>query len=365
MSASKRICFCSVYVRCLRMERATPALFLTVLAALLIAPPASAKPDAVASHAVAGGAAEVRDYWTPERMRGAVPLDGPSGAGLEREPLARSSAIPPDQEIPAEFDTTYPYRIHGRLFLRFNGQPNSCSASVVTSFSRDLILTAGHCLSEPRGGGRVNWATDVLFAPGYRNGVAPLGEYPAATAGTPALWAMAGVISFDLGIVKLAPGGGGPIQDLLGSRGISFNRAPKSFKGKTAQAFGYPAAPSPDYDGERPILCNSPFLGFEAFSGSPVIGPCHQQQGASGGGWVQSSGIVTSLTSHSACRNPTPSCTLVAGTYLGNAAFKVYSALGGPLPKKLKKRLRGCKRKRGKKRQRCLNRYQTFRPVIR
>jgi V8-like Glu-specific endopeptidase len=347
------------------MERATPALVLAVLAALLIAPAASATPSAVTSQAVAGGAAEVRDYWTPERMRDAVPLDGPSGAGLEREPLARSSAIPPDQEIPAELDTTYPYRIHGRLFVRFNGQPNSCSATVVTSFSRDLILTAGHCVNEPRGGGQVNWATDLLFAPGYRNGVAPLGGYPAVTAGTPSLWAMAGVISFDLGIVKLTPTGGAAIQDRLGSRGISFNRASKSFKGKTLQAFGYPAAPIPDYDGERPILCNSPFLGFESFSGSPVIGPCHQQQGASGGGWVQNGGIVTSLTSHSACSNPTPSCTLVAGTYLGTGAFKVYSALGGGLPKKLKQRIRGCKKKREKKRRRCLNRFETFRPVIR
>jgi hypothetical protein len=203
----------------------------------------------------------------------------------------------------------------------------------------------------------------LLFAPGYRNGVA-LGEYPAVTAGTPSLWAVAGVISFDLGIVKLAPAGGAAIQDLLGSRGISFNRAPKSFKRKTLQAFGYPAAPTPDYDGERPILCNSPFRGFEGFSGSPVIGPCHQQQGASGGGWVQNGGIVTSLTSHSACRNPTASCTLVAGTYLGTGAFKVYSSLGG-LPKKLKKRIRGCKKKQAKKRRRCLNRFETFRPVIR
>ena len=135
------------------MERAIPALFLAVLAALLIAPAAWAKPSAITSHAVAGNAAEVRDYWTPERMREAVPLDGRSGAGLESEPLAGSSAIPPDQEILAELDTTYPYRIHGRLFLRFDGQPNSCSATVVTSFSRDLILTAGHCVSEPRGGG--------------------------------------------------------------------------------------------------------------------------------------------------------------------------------------------------------------------
>ena len=297
-------------------------------------------------------------------MSDAEPLDDPGGGRLKQAP-ARAAATPPDQEIPPELDVTYPYRIHGKLFLTVAGQNGQCSATVVTSFTRDLVVTAGHCVAEPRGAGQVDWASNLLFVPGYRNGNAPLGSYPAVNAGTPVLWAFEGVITFDVGVVKLAPAAGIAIQDQLGSRGIAFGRPVKSFRGKAFQLFGYPAAPEPDYDGQRPILCNSPFLGIEAFSGSIVGGPCHQQQGASGGGWVQNGGIVTSLTSHSACSNPGRSCTAIAGTYLGNAAFKLWSAMGGGLPNSLKKKLKGCKRKKSKQRQRCQSRYKTFQPVPR
>ena len=332
-------------------------------AALWAAPGAQAGGGPVATHEVDASPAEVRDYWTPERMLAAEPLDDPGGGRLKRGP-AQAAAAPPDQEIPPELDVTYPYRIHGKLFLTLGGSNGQCSATVVTSFSRDLVLTAGHCVAEPRGAGQVDWASNLLFVPAYRDGNAPLGSYPAVNAGSPALWAFEGAISFDVGVLKLAPGGGGAIQDQLGSRGIAFNRAVKNFRGKSAQLFGYPAAPEPAYDGQRPILCNSPFLGIEGFSGSLVAGPCNQQQGASGGGWVQNGGIVTSLTSHSACDNPN-GCTAIAGTYLGDAAFKLWSAIGGGLPKGLKKKIKGCKRKKPKKRQRCITRYQTFQPVIR
>ncbi|HET8593582.1 MAG TPA: hypothetical protein VFL56_07930 [Solirubrobacterales bacterium] len=343
------------------MERQGLTAAIAAAATLWVAPGAHAGNGAVSTHELEASPAEVREYWTPEQMRAAEPLDDPGGGRLERGP-ARAAAAP-DQEIPPELDTTYPYRIHGKLFLTLNGSNGQCSATVVTSFSRDLVLTAGHCLAEPRPGGTA-WARNLLFVPAYRDGNAPLGSYPGSNAGVPAVWAVAGAISFDVGVVKLAPGAGGAIQDQLGSRGIAFNRAAKSFKGKTFQMFGYPAAPEPTYNGQRPILCSSPFLGFEGFSGSPVGGPCNQQQGASGGGWVLNGGIVTSLTSHSGCKNPA-GCTAIAGTYLGNAAFKLWSAIGGGLPKGLKKKIKRCKGKKPKQRQRCLNRYETFQPVIR
>ncbi|HET8592086.1 MAG TPA: hypothetical protein VFL56_00355 [Solirubrobacterales bacterium] len=334
-------------------------------AALSIAPAAEAGSSTVATHDLAGSPAEIRDYWTPERMRAAEPLDDPGGGRL-KPGLATEAAAAPDQELPPELDATYPYRIHGKLFLTLNGANGQCSGTVVTSFSRNLVLTAGHCVAEPRGGGQTAWASNLLFVPAYRDGNRPLGSFPGTNLGAPAGWAAAGAISFDVGIVKLAPGRGGAIQDGLGSRGLAFNRAAKSFRRKTFQMFGYPAGPEPTYDGERPILCSSPFLGLEVFSASLVAGPCHQQQGASGGGWVEDGGLVTSLTSHSACANARPSCTAIAGTYLGRAAFKLWSAIGGGLPKGLKKKIKGCKRKRSrKKRQRCQSRYMTFQPVIR
>jgi V8-like Glu-specific endopeptidase len=345
------------------MKRSAWAAGMTAALALSLASAAGASAAAVATHDAAQSPAEVSDYWTAERMREAQPLDRPVGG--ERGPLAETAAAPPDQEIDPALDTTYPYRIHGKLFLTIAGSDASCSATVVTSFSRDLVLTAGHCVGEPAGGGQVRWAENVVFVPAYRNGSAPFGAYPAVTSGAPVLWLSRGVISFDVGVVKLAPSGGVPIQEALGSRGIAFNRAPRSFRGKRFQLFGYPASPPQFYDGERPILCDSPALGIETFSGALVAGPCHQQEGASGGGWVLGGTTVVSLTSHGACRVPSTQCDVISGTYLGNAALKLWAAAGGGLPKGLKKKIKGCKRLRGKKQKRCLSRYETFRPVVR
>jgi hypothetical protein len=346
----------------------TGALGATLASALFLwTASAIASSGPIAEHPVAQSPAEVRDYWTPERMREAKPLElAPAGEGAASAPVASTAAAPPDQEIPAALDMTYPYRIHGRLFLRLGSIDASCSATVVTSFSRDLAMTAGHCVAEPGGGtGQAVWATNVVFVPAYRGTSRPFGLYPATTIGAPVLWVFEGDIAVDVGTVKLAPGPTGLIQDALGSRGVGFNRSAKSYNRKSFQLFGYPAEPPPFYDGERPILCSSPFAGFEKFTGSVTADPCHQQEGASGGGWVLPDGLVNSVTSHSGCVGVNPACTLISGTYFGDTAFKLWSSSGGPLPGGKRKRIKGCRRFDKGKRQRCLSRAETFGPVIR
>jgi hypothetical protein len=338
---------------------------LAVAIALGAAPGAWAGQGAVVSQPLSQNEDAVRAYWTPERMREAIPLDDPTAGQAADAPIAGAAAEPPDQEIDPSLDVTYPYRIHGRLFLTFGSNNASCSGTVVTSRSRDLILTAGHCVAEPVGLGASLFAKNVIFVPGYRNGSAPLGSYVGTRAGTPGQWAALGDVSFDVGVINVAPLNGGLIQDQLGSRGVGFNRIPNGFKKKTFQLFGYPAAPAGVYNGERPILCSSRFRGFERFSGSLLASPCHQQEGASGGGWVLGGGLVASITSHSGCRNPGPACNLIAGTYLGSSAFQVYAQADGGLPKGKRKQIKRCKRLNGKKRDRCLGRAETFQPVVR
>jgi hypothetical protein len=332
---------------------------LAVAAALLLWWAPSAGAAAVATHAAESSPAQVREYWTPERMRAAEPIEAASGAG---GPVAHQSAAPPDQEIDPALDTTYPFRIHGRLFLRMGGGDAECSATVVTSFRRNVILTAGHCVALPLGGGRTLWARDILFVPAYRDGSAPLGTYPGTSVGAPVLWAVAGDLSFDAGVVTLAPGPGGEIQDVLGSRGLAFNRPLNRFRRKSFQIFGYPAEPAAFYDGERPILCESRFVGIDRFSGGLLTSPCNQQQGASGGGWVMGGSLVISLISHAGCRSPS-GCQVISGTYLGEAVFRLWSRAGGLSPGR-KKRIRRCKRLGDAKRLRCLARAETFRPVV-
>jgi V8-like Glu-specific endopeptidase len=336
---------------------------LVAAVSLWVAPTAGAAGNAVIEHPVSQSPAEVRDYWTPERMREAQPLDLVAG-GKSGTATATPAAEDPDQEIPANLDTTYPFRIHGRLFLRYGSLDASCSATVVTSFSRDLILTAGHCVLMPTGSGAL-WATNVSFVPAYRNGARPLGTYPATLLGTTTQWGLEGDLAFDLGTINLAPGPGGLIQDALGSRGVTFNRTARSYRGKVFQVFGYPADPAPFYDGERPILCNSPFAGFEAFTLSVKITPCHQQEGASGGGWVLNGSLVNSVTSHSGCSGLNPACTVISGTYFGDTAFKLWSSSAGALPAGRRKQINRCKRVDIKRRQACKSRAETFGAIVR
>ena len=297
------------------------------------------------------------DYWTPERMRAAEPIEPPASPGAGTvDPGAQAAAIPPDQETDPSLDALFPQRVHGKLFLILGGQGAECSATVVNSRDDDLIVTAGHCLADPATG---DFAELLVFVPGYRNGVSPFGGFAATDYATPKAWALRGHPGFDFGAIELAPSpiGLGLIQDAVGARGIAFNRSAKSFRRDDFELYGYPAAPAP-YDGERLILCVSRFRGFEGFTGAPVVSPCHQQEGSSGGGWVRK-GKVESLISHGGCAIPSTACTLISGSYFGETEFKIYRRLGG-ISKGKKNKLKRCKKAAKKKRIKCRGKVQRF-----
>ena len=341
--------------------------------AYLQAPALAAGGDAIDSHAVTGDREAALDYWTPRRMRAAEPLEAPGApetqvapqaAGAGPSPTASASALSPDTEVPASLASAYPYRIHGRLFFRYGSDDASCSATVVTARSRNVILTAGHCVALPLEGGEPIWATNVVFAPAYRDGATPYGTYAGTMLRAPVLWTFENDLTFDVGAINLAPGAGGQIQDVLGSRGVAFNRPPGRYRRNRTRfkVFGYPAAPAASYNGQRLIECDVPFKAFESFTLALAVAPCNMKEGSSGGGFVLSGGLVKSVVSHNGCGTD-PSCTVIAGTHFGNAAFKLWSKAAGGLTKGRRKRLRECRKKRGGKKSVCVSRAQTFKPV--
>jgi hypothetical protein len=215
----------------------------------------------------------------------------------------------------------------------------------------------------PSEGSRPTFATNVMFVPGYRNGVAPFGTYAGVTERAPALWSFEALLDFDVGAINLAPAAGGKIENALGSRGVSFNRPDNAYKKNRTRfrVFGYPAQPSAFYDGERPILCHSPFKRFENLTGALVTGPCNMKEGSSGGGWVLGGGILNSVVSHNSC-GVSPACNRVSGTYFGSIIYKLWSVSGGGIAKGRKKKIHACKRRRGARRLRCQKRVFTFKP---
>ena len=337
------------------------------LAVVAISP--AAAQSSLAVHATAQSSEQVLDYWTPARIASAQPLDSPAVPGLAGAPSATAAAQAPDQEVDPGRDTAYPERLHGKLFVTIGAANASCSATVVNSRSRNLLLTAGHCVVEPGfNGAEPVWATNVLFVPGFRNGAAPFGAYPAVSLSAPQRWAREPLIELDVGAVNVVPGPTGQIQDVLGARGVSFNKPTSFYSNKTRfGVFGYPGEPAAFYDAGRLIRCDAPFVRFEKFIGSPQVGPCNMKQGASGGGWVLKGGIINSVVSHGPCPVSTAAiCTLIAGTYFGETVYRLWASAGGGVSKGVKKKIRACRKlRKAAAKQRCRSRAQTFRPVVR
>ena len=130
------------------------------------------------------------DYWTSERMRSTPPAPVPE---IGAEPGATKSEESPEYDasiLSATETNQHPSSSVGKVFFKILGFDLSCSATAVTTAGRwgrgseQLILTAGHCLSDGDG----NFATSLVFVPGYSDGAAPRGRWAATHLFTTQEW---------------------------------------------------------------------------------------------------------------------------------------------------------------------------------
>ena len=276
-----------------------------------VAPAGAEAAGMISERPLAGesSAAEVRDYWTPRRMREAVPLDVPTvKASVASEPTAGAAAAAVEQ--PAT--TAYPNSAVGRLFFVVPGQgPAVCTASVVNTDTDSFVFTASHCLFE---GGA--FFTDVNFVPGYRDGSRPFGEFPAVQTAVPTLVRGGRQIPFDHGSALVARSTAGrPVEDVVGGFGISLFDSPD----QRWRAYGYPAADP--FDGERLFTCDSRTQILDPSFKPPAIGiGCDMTAGASGGPWVIQDRLVASNTSYTLEGEPG----LLFGPQLRQGAAELY-----------------------------------------
>ena len=268
--------------------RSAGSIALACLAALacVCAPTADAHPPGTGQARAEAG--RVARYWTPARMRSAVPLDMELRGGRLRRveappanPLATASFKP----VPAP--TAPPYSVNGRIFVRQGGLEGYCSGTAIDSPTRQLVLTAAHCVnSGPRPGGRpALWSQYLEFVPAYTGGATPFGTFVARRqyVAAPRAWIKAGNPDFDLGAFRAFPNEEGVnVADAVGGGAtitIDQDRHQKF------QTFGYPG------ESTRMQGCQSPYIGDDALTyrlaGPPTMGiRCHWAPGASGGGWL-------------------------------------------------------------------------------
>jgi V8-like Glu-specific endopeptidase len=131
----------------------------------------------------------------------------------------------------------------GALFTVSGGQLRThfCTASVVDSPPRDLVITAAHCVSGKAPG-------RIAFVPGYRDGRAPYGVWLASEVLSDSAWRASSNPDHDVAfLVVHRPGSNTRVQDLTGGERLGIGWPAQAW----VRVIGYPDATN------RPITCQN------------------------------------------------------------------------------------------------------------
>ena len=278
--------------------------------------------------------AQAEEYWTPQRMANAKPMDatqvvdeeslaapsgssappGPAGVGTGALPAKQggAQAVESDRGEELQFGepqhgtkptdplngpygpfqrhtligkfTAYPASTIGKLFFTLNGGNFVCSASVIGTDVNEIV-TAGHCIND----GTQTFATSATFCPSYNaGGVNPQRGCWAWTGGawTTGPWHNNGDPDYDYAKLQLASTGSvhaTNIANITGSLSWGWNWG----NSHAEMSFGYPQA-SP-FNGTLLTQVNSAIWYTHDFTAgaqvSKVMGN-DMTGGSSGGPWI-------------------------------------------------------------------------------
>lgn len=117
---------------------------------------------------------------------------------------------------------------------------SSCTATAVPSASKDVVLTAGHCVN---GGltpqGVPVEVTNLVFVPSYADGSAPHGVYPVRAFAWPGTYRGPSSSRDDVAVLALDPVRGTHVADAAGTQQVSFDRPPSPV---ATDILGYPVS---------------------------------------------------------------------------------------------------------------------------
>ncbi len=267
-------------------------------------------------------------YWTPTRMRAAIPAEndravrlairrfvasGSTSTGVPRvsgvvHPVAPQLVAPATPTLRApktliagspatvslastgsvstnpNLASTHPTAFtEGKVFFTKSGVDYVCSGTIVISEGKDSVWTAGHCVHGGSGG---TWNSNWTFVPAYDDDLAnprPYGTWSAASLAARTGWVNSSDFSVDFGVATMNPLGGVHIGDKFGGQGFTVNRG----KSVVENAFGYPA--ETPYDGGNLRRCTgttTPEWDSGTTWSQTVRIPCDMTRGSSGGGWL-------------------------------------------------------------------------------
>jgi hypothetical protein len=303
--------------------------------AVLAACPASAAAAPVTTK-VGRSPAQVRQYWTTQRMRSARPASMLQGGPLDLLGLSGSSSGgSAGKATQVNRTSSYPNRTNGKVFFTIplpaaDAGDYECSGTAVRSPSHSLVWTAGHCGYDA---GPFPLFCDCTvknfeFVPAYHDGAKPYGEWAGRKIANPSQWRSDGDSAFDFTAATVARRNGRRLQDVVGGRRIAFGQ-PRRVQYK---AYGYPAAPP--FDGEHLYRCVSAYQGADNSEGPPppIRIRCDMNEGSSGGAWVirrpyhgHFRHYLVSIASYGYVDDPDH----LYGPYQGTVARNLYRRAGG------------------------------------
>lgn len=229
--------------RTLTMAAATAALLLSA-GPLSVAEAGGAVQTAQTAQTAVGrwSAREARAFWTAERMASAVPLPSAPDAPVAADASAAGPGVGRDFDgIP----------VVGRMFVVKGAGAYFCTASVVASPGRDLVLGAAHCLLGAD-------AQRVAFVPRYtRANPQPYGMFPVLrdAAGHSRIWidpryrsrGADRAAALDVAFAQVGPNADGRrVQDVVGGNRLVTGAG---YAHPQVSLIGYPASAA------RPRLC--------------------------------------------------------------------------------------------------------------
>ncbi|PJJ03207.1 V8-like Glu-specific endopeptidase [Streptomyces sp. 2333.5] len=157
-----------------------------------------------------------------------------SGSSLGRSGFGKSgesSQDPQDQDpkatAPADDGNAYtPRRTEqnarvGAVFEKDDSGDHFCTASVVQSPGRNMLITAAHCAYDMDAGSTVD---DLVFAPDYRDGDEPTGLWKVKKVIVDKRWAKSQDEDLDVAFLVLDKKSGKQIQDVLGGNTLGIDR---------------------------------------------------------------------------------------------------------------------------------------------
>lgn len=176
----------------------------------------------------------------------------------------------------------------GQLFA----EDRTCSASVVSSRSGRLAMTAAHCVYIPPvtdrmsgidTGRKPGWGDDLVFVPARADDDAPYGTWAVERMWVDRTWQTEATPELDVAFIELRDTTSGTAQEVLGAFGLRFDDpADDGASGPTVDVLGYPTAAP--FDGKQLRRCEDASTDDRFVD--VLEARCALTAGASGGPWL-------------------------------------------------------------------------------